>query len=309
MNRLMKTSFLTLLAITVTFPCYAENTSIKTANLKALVNTTNQAKNVHTLYKNLDQDAVADRKDQCLNTGSGYLIDGFGCEIDSDHDGVFDSLDHCPNTPLGMSVNFLGCEGDEDKDKVLDSKDKCPNTPLGAKVNSVGCKTDNDKDHDGVINSVDLCPNTPLGTKVNKYGCKPKSVVILPIVFNTASSYIRADQVKILNNAAGQLRKLAGNEYILITGHTDNVGSAAFNRLLSWNRAYRTKQYLVKYFNYIPQQIFILGEGQTQPIASNDTAEGRQQNRRIEFKVTKVANLPKKASLKLPFKTIKAPKK
>lgn len=255
---------------------------------------------ITTLYKDLDQDGVPDNQDHCLNTGIGYEVDGFGCELDSDKDGVYDRTDQCPDTPREIKVNFLGCEGDADKDKVLDSKDKCPGTPLGTPVNSVGCKLDNDSDGDGVLNEQDQCPGTPKGTVVNQYGCKPEAIVITNIVFNTGSYEIRADQQAILDRDISRLRAVLTSEILLVTGYTDSAGSATSNEKLSWNRAQSTKDYIVKNFNYQEKQIYVDGKGEANPVATNATKEGRAKNRRIEFKIITKKELPSAAKQNIP---------
>lgn len=255
---------------------------------------------VTTYYKDLDQDGVPDKQDHCLNSGLGYKVDAFGCELDSDRDGIYDRNDQCPNTPRGIKVNFLGCEGDEDKDLVLDSSDKCPGTPIGTKVNAHGCKINNDFDGDGVINSQDQCPRTPKGTVVNKFGCKPRNLVITNIVFNSGSFEIRADQKPILDKDISRLREVKPDEVVLVTGFTDSQGSAASNLKLSWNRAQSTKDYIVKNFNYNEKQIMVSGKGEASPVATNATKEGRQKNRRIQFKILKRNKIPSDAKQNIP---------
>ena len=248
-----------------------ERYSVKT------VNTTDkdEANAVPTLYKNLDQDTVDDRFDHCLNTGADIAVDKYGCELDSDKDGIFDRFDQCPNTPVGVPVNFLGCEGDQDKDGVVDSKDECPNTPLGTKVDDKGCK----------VETVAVAPDT---------------LVISNIVFDTDSFYIRADQRPILEEDATKLRQLQESEVLIITGHTDIVASAEYNIVLSWNRAQSTKDYLVKTFGIPEEKIYVQGMGKAQPVATNDTAEGRQQNRRIELQIKALQDLPEGIKNNIP---------
>lgn len=272
-------------------PDIPENLAAERAGIKTINQPKDNAKHVRTLYKDLDQDGVEDRFDQCLNTGAGIAVDEFGCELDSDKDGIYDRFDQCPGTPRGISVNFLGCEGDQDKDGVVDSKDECPNTPLGTKVDAKGCEIDIDQDKDGVPDEIDLCPNTPQGSTVNQHGCIAETLVISNIVFDTASFYIRADQRPILESDAAKLRKLEITEVLIITGHTDIVGDADYNVGLSWNRAQSTKDYLVKTFNIPAEQIYVQGKGKVQPIATNDTAEGRQKNRRIELEIKSAQEL------------------
>ncbi len=250
---------------------------------------------VEDAYKDLDEDAVSDRLDHCLNSKLHSKVDKRGCDSDQDHDGVFDVNDYCPKTPKGILVNFLGCEGDEDRDGVWDSKDLCPETPYGTKVDKHGCPVALDSDQDGVPDKDDLCPNTPHGRKVNKFGCIPQSKVISHIVFNTGSYEIRSDQKVILEHDASKLRDLKPDEVLLITGYTDNRSCAEGNLKLSWSRAQSTKDFLVKELNLPSEQIYVLGGGESHPIATNDTPEGRQKNRRIALSITPKDQLPRLA--------------
>ncbi len=68
----------------------------------------------------------------------------------------------------------------------------------------------------------------------------------------------------------------------VIEGHTDSVGSARYNAGLSQRRADSVKNYLVENFSISPDRLATKGYGEEKPVASNDTAEGRAQNRRIE---------------------------
>lgn len=255
-------------------------------------------------YQDLDEDGVADRLDFCHNSKKGYPVDENGCISDSDKDGIYDFLDQCPTTPLGMEVNFLGCEPDDDLDLVLNSLDQCLTTTIGTLVNEVGCNldddVDDDNDRDGVSNSRDQCPTTPLGRTVNRFGCESKSIVITNIVFDTGSYNIRYDQRAILDHDIAQLNDTKTDEIIVITGHTDNVGTSARNEQLSWNRAQSVKDYFVDNMNYSEGNIFVLGEGEYIPVASNSTSYGRQENRRIEFSIVKKGSIPARAQLSLP---------
>ncbi|WP_019557192.1 OmpA family protein [Thiomicrorhabdus arctica] len=223
---------------------------------------------VDTLYKDLDQDNVQDKLDHCPNTLIGVSVDKFGCELDTDQDGVFDRLDQCPDSLAGTPVNVFGCEGDADGDYILDSKDACPNTPEGATV--------------------------------NEQGCVPKSIVISNIVFNSAQHEIRSDQTGILLKDAAPLGDLKTGEVILITGHTDAQGDAEMNKRLSWRRANSAKNFIVTEFDINPDRIYISGKGEMEPVADNTTVLGRQENRRIQFKITPQTELPKSVSLTLP---------
>ncbi len=226
------------------------------------------AKIVETLYKDLDQDDVPDKLDHCPNTLMGAAVDKFGCELDTDQDGVFDRLDQCPGSPAGATVNLFGCEGDADGDGVLDSKD--------------------------------ACPNTPEGTTVNAQGCVPMAVVISNIIFNSAKHDIRPDQAEILHKEAAALSDLKAGEVILITGHTDATGDTEMNKRLSWRRANSAKDFIVNEFEISDKRVYLSGKGEMEPIADNTTVPGRQENRRVQFKVISQEELPESTSLALP---------
>jgi OOP family OmpA-OmpF porin len=68
---------------------------------------------------------------------------------------------------------------------------------------------------------------------------------------------------------------------VTITGHTDNVGSEEYNLALSRFRAENVKKYLVEQYGVNPQRLDVQGAGPAQPVADNDTPEGRQRNRRV----------------------------
>jgi OOP family OmpA-OmpF porin len=153
-----------------------------------------------------------------------------------------------------------------------------------------------DSDGDGVPDFYDKCPNTPAGTKVDGSGCplaKPevkvyvteedKKVVkdaINNLEFDFGKSTIRSKSYPSLNRVAKLL--VDKNFSIKLAGHTDNVGSDAANLKLSKDRAESIKSYLVSQ-GANASRIEATGYGESQPIASNKTAKGRQANRRVEF--------------------------
>lgn len=155
-----------------------------------------------------------------------------------------------------------------------------------------------DSDGDGVPDFFDKCPNTPAGVKVDGAGCplpvaKPdvkvyvteadKKVVkdaIQNLEFDFGKATIRAKSFPSLDRVAALL--VEKNFSLKLAGHTDNVGSDEANMKLSKDRAESIKAYLVsKGAN--ASRIEATGYGETQPIATNKTAAGRQQNRRVEF--------------------------
>lgn len=199
---------------------------------------------------------------------------------DSDNDGVMDEDDACPDTPAGAPVDSRGCCLDSDNDGVFDYKDKCPDTPAGAPVDSRGCCLDSD--NDGVFDYRDRCPNTPEGAKVDEYGCQLK--INLVVLFGTDKAEIRECHTEELEKAVKFIKKYP-QQKILISGHTDSVGAAAYNKQLSQRRADAVKTYLVEEAGLDADKLVTKGYGEEKPIASNDTPSGRQENRRVEISV------------------------
>jgi OOP family OmpA-OmpF porin len=142
---------------------------------------------------------------------------------------------------------------------------------------------DLDSDNDGVIDRLDRCPDTPAGQRVDSNGCPEVLLVLTGVNFKFDSSQITPDSAQILNKAVEALNK-ANTVDVLIVGYTDSVGSDAYNLKLSQRRANAVRDYLVGH-GISADRLSTDGMGESQPVASNDTAEGRYQNRRVEFRV------------------------
>ena len=109
-------------------------------------------------------------------------------------------------------------------------------------------------------------------------------VIQADALFDFDKSVVRADGKKSIDDALAKLRGV-DLEMVIATGHTDSVGTDAYNQKLSERRAAAIKDYLVS--KGIPgSKVTTIGKGESQPVATNKTAEGRQKNRRvdIEFK-------------------------
>ncbi len=182
---------------------------------------------------------------------------------------------------------------DSDGDGVNDNIDQCPGTLPGLRVDAVGCPLPLpppppvDSDQDGVMDPNDACPGTPIGLKVDERGCAIKEARIvlrdINFEFNKAvlTSAAKASLDKVVEGLRGQ-----PSMSLLIEGHTDSVGSDAYNLKLSKQRAASARAYLLE--NGIEgSRIESVGFGESQPVASNKTVDGRAENRRVEFKVTK----------------------
>lgn len=168
---------------------------------------------------------------------------------------------------------------DADGDGVPDARDSCPATPAGAPVDGMGCPTDSDED--GVMDYEDNCPDTKRGVLVNAEGCPAEKVsVTLSITFPTGKTVIDSSFDPQLKKVADFLKRFPETTMV-IEGHSDNVGRPAANRALSQKRAEAVREQLIQKFEAPANRLTAKGFGPDQPVADNNTAEGRAANRRV----------------------------
>jgi outer membrane protein OmpA-like peptidoglycan-associated protein len=229
-----------------------------------------------------DGDGIKDDEDACPDV-PGPLVNQ-GCP-DTDNDGILDFLDGCPET-YGPKEN-KGCPWpDTDNDGLLDKDDDCPY--LAGPIKNKGCPFQ-DTDNDGVLDKDDDCPNTP-GPVANK-GCPVIEKEVEEILkmafdnleFETGKDIIKEVSLPSLTELAEVLKKKTAWG-LQISGHTDNVGDDQKNMILSKKRAEAVKAFLVSQ-GVDAARLNTLYFGETMPIATNDTPEGRQKNRRVEMKI------------------------
>jgi OOP family OmpA-OmpF porin len=149
--------------------------------------------------------------------------------------------------------------------------------PAAAKATPVAAApaAELDSDGDGVPDSRDKCPNTPKGVKVDANGCW----VLKGVYFDSDKAVIK--DPKVLDEVVVILKanpKLNGE----VRGYTDSTASAEYNQQLSEARAKAVRDYFIKQ-GIAHERIRAKGFGETNPVASNDTVEGRAQNRRVEL--------------------------
>lgn len=164
------------------------------------------------------------------------------------------------------------------EDKVDEVK-QLPATAAG--ITPVAVAKDADKD--GVADSADQCASTPAGTTVDAKGCSEfeEYLKYVALQFNSESATLDMASSEKLNKIAENAKKYP-NSKLIITGHADAVGTPEFNNYISNSRAKAARDYLVA--KGVKRDIIsIESYGETKPVASNDTSEGRAKNRRVEF--------------------------
>jgi OmpA-OmpF porin, OOP family len=219
-----------------------------------------------------DNDGVIDELDRCPGTPAGAVVDQHGCEPDSDGDGVPDRADQCPDTPPGTAVNEVGCPLDSDGDGVPDTEDDCPNTPAGAKVLPNGCTLQAD------------CRKPRPGEQVDANGCAVEQKHLLRgVKYEFDSDRLTPAAKDILRDIAATLQQYPELN-VELQGHTCSIGTDAYNQGLSERRARSAKRFLVE--NGVAEgRLSAVGYGESQPMDTNDTEQGRENNRRTEMKV------------------------
>lgn len=183
-------------------------------------------------------------------------------------------------TTVETTVNDL--LKDTDGDGVADKLDKCPNTEAGVKVDGSGCPLDTDQD--GVVDSKDSCPTEKGTAEMN--GCPAMGTATMSgydnIQFEFNSSVLRTSAYPSLDKLSADLR--AGTaKRVQLDGHASAEGTDEYNMQLSKDRANSVKTYLVN-SGVAASKIATKGYGESRPIASNTTEEGRSKNRRVEFR-------------------------
>ena len=139
-----------------------------------------------------------------------------------------------------------------------------------------------DSDGDGVIDPNDLCPDTPRGTRVGPQGCPCDLTLKLNFAFDS-SALTDSDKAQ-LDAAVAELKRLNWTSGV-IEGHTDSIGSDAYNQKLSERRAATVREYLIAQ-GIAESRMAPTGFGESQPVADNKTAEGRAENRRVVLRRT-----------------------
>jgi OmpA-OmpF porin, OOP family len=266
---------------------------------KARCNPQEPPPRVAVAVKDSDGDGLADDVDECPMDPEDF--DGFedadGCpDPDNDHDGIADAIDECPMDPEDIDgfQDADGCpDDDNDGDGLADTIDECPDEAedIDGFEDADGCP-DPDNDGDGVADTVDKCPDEYAETAD---GCpqKYKMVVVTEkkielkqtVYFDYDKATIKRRSFALLDEVA---QALTDNPkiHVDVEGHTDGRGPDAYNLTLSQKCAEAVLDYLVGQ-GVDESRLNPVGYGEAKPIADNRTKAGRDQNRRVEFVITR----------------------
>ena len=166
-------------------------------------------------------------------------------------------------------------------EKIVEKEVVCVVPPVASEP--VAPVAASDTDRDGVPDDFDRCPETLPGAKVDERGCvvEEQKISLPNIEFEPASTVLAAGGKEKLESVVSFLQNQTEVQ-VDVFGHTDSQGRDAYNQKLSEGRAQSVMVYLVSR-GVDAKRLSAKGFGETQPIATNETAEGRAVNRRVEL--------------------------
>jgi OOP family OmpA-OmpF porin len=204
-----------------------------------------------------------------------------------------------PDLRVGLSIAFgekparPRREGDRDSDGIPDENDACPHDAEDRDgfADEDGCP-DEDNDNDGILDEDDACPSapeTPDGI-ADEDGCPDRIRVegalittFEPVQFKTDSDEILPESHPMLREVSNVMKTNPGME-IHVAGHSDSTGDAEYNRELSDRRAHSVRKFIIEQ-GVDDDRLDAKGYGEDQPVADNESEEGRRKNRRVEFQL------------------------
>lgn len=190
----------------------------------------------------------------------------------SDYSSANNMTDEADKTKADAQAKAAAAKAKAD----ADAKAKAAQAAAAAKL---------DSDKDGVIDTADKCKGTPTNTTVDKDGCPEFKGSLQGVFFETSSARLTESSKTVLDNAATELKRYP-NVSVEVQAFTDSRGSDALNQKISQERADSVRTYLLNK-GVSADKITAKGYGEANPVASNETVEGRAANRRVELSVKK----------------------
>jgi OmpA-OmpF porin, OOP family len=251
-----------------------------------------------------DHDGIPDARDACVNA-PGLLnqdpeINGCPAPEDRDGDGILDKNDACPEE-LGTDSDDPKRNGcpvppDRDGDKISDDVDACPDQQGEPNEDPIrnGCAPLPDHDGDGIIDDQDACPEQKgiPNRNARKNGCplvaitKDQIVINERIEFEVDEMVLRPESEVVLAAIVTVLNEHPEIAKVSVEGHTDNRGTRRRNLEMSRLRAAAVVNWLIGH-GIDKSRLVSVGYGKEKPIDTNNTESGRQNNRRVEFRIVK----------------------
>lgn len=232
-----------------------------------------------------------------IGEGTGvrpFAAFGLG-EIDIDS-GVADTVETTAHVGAGLRWMLTPRFGARFEARVLHSIDEGENDFLfNAGVNYYFGKVSSgaaapvaaapvDSDGDGVTDDRDQCPGTPPGTRVDANGCplpvEQIASIKLKVNFDFDSTEVQERYFSDIRELAEFLKRFDDLQ-VEVEGHTDSIGPDGYNQNLSERRAKAVVDVLVNQHGIPSTRLKPVGYGESRPVASNDTKEGRAENRRV----------------------------
>ena len=213
----------------------------------------------------------------------GFAFEQAAPPSDEDADGVPDKVDACLDLRGVPASDPLlnGCPAapiDRDGDGIPDENDACPAVPgESTRVKAThGCPV--------------LSPETPPEPPATKLA-QQAIVLSQQVQFETGTAVLRPESDRVLSEVAHVLADHPEVELVEVQGHTDEVGTPDYNRQLGQSRATSVVTWLVEH-GIKRERLASKGYGSDRPIADNTSEEGRQKNRRVEFRILRRKPLP-----------------
>jgi len=212
--------------------------------------------------------------DAPLNQGNWPLCSAIGGLAGGGLGAIESSTWAAGGAVAGAVIGGLLCyaqDGDEDGDGVFDRRDRCPGTPANTPVHHNGCPLKEYPSSPAVMEPVAVEPVEPVRVE-------------LDVKFDFDKSVVKEGSQADIKSLADFMKQYPQTS-TTVEGHTDWIGTDAYNQGLSERRANAVRDVLVNQHGIEASRVSTVGYGESRPVADNDTDAGRAINRRVEAEV------------------------